>query len=121
MIFDRPTSAELVEAVAIFLEEKIKHSLPNHLAFNTQIAINILNIVKRELEQEDKLSEDSKEILMNLMGGSKKANIKQLAESISTGEIELENKELQEALIEITKKKLSVDNPRYSTYKKLFK
>ena len=55
------------------------------------------------------------------MGDSKKANIKQLAESISTGEIELENKELQEALIEITKKKLSVDNPRYSTYKKLFK
>ena len=73
MIFDMPTSAELVEAVAIFLEEKIKDNLPNHLAFNTQIAINILNIVKRELEQGDKLSEDSKEILINLMGDSKKA------------------------------------------------
>ena len=120
-LFDRPTSTELVEAVAIFLEEKIKDNLPNHLAFNTQIAINILNIVKRELEQEDKLSEDSKEILINLIGDSEKANIKHLAESISSGKVELDNKELQEALVEITKKKLSVDNPRYSTYKKLFK
>ena len=40
-------------------------------------------------------------------------------ESISSGEIELENKKLQEALVEITKKKISVDNPKYSTYKKL--
>ena len=38
-----------------------------------------------------------------------------------TGKIKLDNSELQEALIEITKKKISVDNPRYSTYKKLIK
>ena len=81
MIFDRPTSAELVEAVSQFLEKQIKANLPDHLAFKTQIAINVLNIVKREQE----------------------------------------NKELQKALIEITKKKISVDNPKYSTYKKLIK
>ena len=121
MIFDRPSRVELVEAVAIFLEEEIKDSLPNHLAFKTQIAINILNIVKRELEQENKLSEESKKILINLIGDSEKANIKHLAESISSGKVELDNKELQEALVEITKKKLSVDNPKYSTYKKLIK
>ena len=121
MIFDRPSRVELVEAVAIFLEEKIKSSLPDHLAFKTQIAINILNIVKRELEQENKLSEESKEILINLIGDSEKANMKHLAESISSGKVELDNKELQEALVEITKKKLSVDNPKYSTYKKLIK
>ena len=121
MIFDRPSRVELVEAVAIFLEEKIKSSLPDHLAFKTQIAINILNIVKRELEQENKLSEESKEILINLIGDSEKANMKHLAESISSGKVELDNEELQEALVEITKKKLSVDNPKYSTYKKLIK
>lgn len=121
MIFDRPTSAELIEAVSIFLEEKIKDNLPSHLAFNTQIAINVLNIVKRELEHEEKLSEDSKKILIGLFGDSEKANIRHLAESIAKGKIQLENKELQEVLIEITKKKLSVDNPKYSTYKKLTK
>jgi 23S rRNA pseudouridine955/2504/2580 synthase len=40
---------------------------------------------------------------------------------LRTGKIKLDNAELQEALIEITKKKISVDNPRYSTYKKLIK
>ena len=47
MIFDKPTSAELVEVVSEFLEKETKSQLPNHLAFKTQIAINVLNIVKR--------------------------------------------------------------------------
>ena len=119
MIFDRPTKAELVEAVYIFLEEKVKENLPNHLAFNTQIAINVLKVVKRELDNGDKLSEESEEILSNLIIDPGKASLEKLAESISSGEIELENKKLQEALVEITKKKISVDNPKYSTYKKL--
>ena len=119
MIFDRPTKAELVEAVYIFLEEKVKENLPNHLAFNTQIAINVLKVVKRELDNGDKLSEESEEILSNLISDPEKASLEKLAESISSGEIELENKKLQEALVEITKKKISVDNPKYSTYKKL--
>ena len=56
MIFDRPTSAELVEAVSEFLEKEIKTTLPNHLAFKTQIAINVLNIVKREQENKELLT-----------------------------------------------------------------
>ena len=41
MIFDRPTNAELVEVVSEFLEKEIKINLPDHLAFKTQIAINV--------------------------------------------------------------------------------
>ena len=121
MIFDRPTSAELVEVVSEFLEKKIKSNLPDHLAFKTQIAINVLNIVKRELQNEEVLTKESREILLTLFkdSDSDKANIEELAKQIKTGELKLENKELQEALIEITKKKISVDNPKYSTYKKL--
>ena len=121
MIFDRPTSAELVEVVSEFLEKKIKSNLPDHLAFKTQIAINVLNIVKRELQNEEVLTKESREILLTLFkdSDSDKANIEELAKQIKTGELKLENKELQEALIEITKKKISVDNPKYSTYHKL--
>ena len=123
MIFDRPTSTELVEVVSEFLEKKIKSNLPDHLAFKTQIAINVLNIVKRELQNEEVLTKESREILLTLFkdSDSDKANIEELAKQIKTGELKLENKELQEVLIEITKKKLSVDNPKYSTYKKLTK
>ena len=119
MIFDRPTNAELVEVVSEFLEKEIKINLPAHLAFKTQIAINVLNIVKREQQNEEILSKESKEILLNLFKDPKKANIRELAKQIETGELKLDNKELQEVLIEITKKKISVDNPKYSTYKKL--
>ena len=119
MIFDRPTSVELVEVVSEFLEKEIKINLPDHLAFKTQIAINVLNIVKREQQNEEILSKESKEILLNLFKDPNKANIRELAKQIETGELKLDDKELQEALIEITKKKISVDNPKYSTYKKL--
>ena len=121
MIFDRPTSTELVEAVSEFLSKEIKNNLPAHLAFKTQIAINVLNIVRREQENKELLTKESKEILLNLLSNPEEANIKQLAEQIAAGKLELENKELQKALIEITKKKISVDNPKYSTYQKLIK
>ena len=121
MIFDRPTSVELVEAVSEFLLKEIKTNLPAHLAFKTQIAINVLNIVRREQENKELLTKESKEILLNLLSNPQEANIKELAEQIAAGKLELENKELQKALIEITKKKISVDNPKYSTYQKLIK
>jgi len=121
MIFDRPTNAELVEVVSEFLEKEIKTNLPDHLAFKTQIAINVLNIIKREQQNREILSKESKEILLNLFKDPNKANIKELAKQIETDELRLDDKELQEALIEITKKKISVDNPKYSTYKKLIK
>ena len=119
MIFDRPTNAELVEVVSEFLENEIKINLPDHLAFKTQIAINVLNIVKREQQNEKILSKESKKILLNLFKDPNKANIRELAKQIEMGELKLDDKELQEVLIEITKKKISVDNPKYSTYKKL--
>lgn len=121
MIFDRPTSAELIEVVSEFLEKKIRSNLPDHLAFKTQIAINVLNIVKRELINKEMLTKESREILINLLDNPEEANIKQLADHISSGKLDLESRELQEALIELTKKKISVDNPKYSTYRKLVK
>ena len=79
MIFDRPTSTELVEVVSEFLEKKIKSNLPDHLAFKTQIAINVLNIVKRELQNEEVLTKESREILLTLFkdSDSDKANIEE--------------------------------------------
>ena len=82
MIFDRPTSAELVEVVSEFLEKETKSQLPNHLAFKTQIAINVLNIVKRELTNEEVLTKESTKILMNLFKDSDEASIENLAKQI---------------------------------------
>ena len=113
MIFDRPTNAELVEVVSEFLEKEIKINLPDHLAFKTQIAINVLNIVKREQQNEKILSKESKEILLNLFKDPNKANIRELAKQIKTGELKLDNKELQEVLIAVSYTHLTLPRTPY--------
>ena len=42
MIFDRPTSSELIKAVMDFLDTKIKDELPPHLAFKLRITNNVI-------------------------------------------------------------------------------
>ena len=117
MVFDRPTAFELLDSVSVFLEEKIKGELPKHLAFNVQIAINVINIVKREIENGKEINESSKKLIADILqqGNSTES----LSKAIKDGKIDLDNKELQRVLLEITKMKLSVDNPNYSTYKDL--
>ena len=51
MIFDRPTSSELIKAVMDFLDTKIKDELPPHLAFKLRITNNVLGMVQREIDQ----------------------------------------------------------------------
>ena len=117
MIFDRPTAYELLDAVSIFLEWKIKNELPKHLGFNLQIAINVNNIVKREIKNGKEIDETSSKLISDLL--EDEDTMKSLAESIKNKTLDLEDKNLQSALLEITKMKLSVDNPKYSTYKEL--
>jgi Domain of unknown function (DUF6285) len=47
---DRPTAAELVDAVAEFLERDLQPSLDGRLAFHTRVAVNALRIVRREMD-----------------------------------------------------------------------
>ena len=50
-VFDRPTSAELLEAVIDFINTEIKSdSYPANKKFKFQIVLNVLSIVKREVE-----------------------------------------------------------------------
>ena len=66
-VFDRPTSAELLEAVIDFINTEIKSdSYPANKKFKFQIVLNVLSIVKREVETgkevNDKLEQDKKNL-----------------------------------------------------------
>ena len=121
MIFDRPTLIELIDSIRIFLIEDIKNELANHLAFKIQIAINVLNIIKRELNDGEELSSEIQDMIKLLIKDKDMNSIKDLAELIQNGQLDLSDKNLQEVLIKLSKNKVSVDNPNYSTYKKLIK
>ena len=118
MIFDRPSSVELLKAVSFFLDEKIKKEVPAHLAFKLRIVENVLNIVCREIELGDTLSEEVISDLKKVMN-SDIASLEDLAILIKEQKIDLEDQGLQTILVKLSKNKIAVDNPNYSTYKKL--
>jgi len=118
MIFDKPNSVDLLEAVNHFLDTKIKSEVPAHLAFKIRIVENVLNIVKREIEQGDELSNEIMVQLQNLIEDDS-PTIEALALLIKDEKIDLEDQALKDLLVTLSKNKIAVDNPNYSTFKKL--
>lgn len=118
MIFDKPTSIDLLAAISHFLDTKIKSEVPPHLAFKLRIVENVLNIVIREIEKGDELSNEVINLLQGLIE-SETPSIEALALLIKDKKIDLEDQDLKDLLVTLSKNKIAVDNPNYSTFKKL--
>jgi hypothetical protein len=118
MIFDKPTSIDLLAAISHFLDTKIKTEVPPHLAFKLRIVENVLNIVIREIEKGDELSKEVINLLQSLIE-SETPSIETLALLIKDEKIDLEDQDLKDLLVTLSKNKIAVDNPNYSTFKKL--
>ena len=120
MIFDKPTSIDLLAAISHFLDTKTKSEVPPHLAFKLRIVENVLNIVIREIEKGDELSNEVINLLQSLME-SDTPSVETLALLIKEEKIDLEDQDLKDLLVTLSKNKIAVDNPNYSTFKKLIK
>lgn len=117
---DEPTPIELTKSVADFLRGDITPLISGHQAFKLRIAINILDLVTRQLSQE--AVSDAKEVerLRALLGmdGSVSDLNRALAERIAKGEVDLATPGLAEHLWQTTMDKLAVDQPNYASYKR---
>jgi hypothetical protein len=51
---DRPTALELLKAVERFLDEQVVPSTEGTVRFHARVSANVMRIVARELEQEEK-------------------------------------------------------------------
>ena len=120
MIFDRPTSSELIKAVMDFLDTKIKEELPPHLAFKLRITNNVLGMVQREIDKGEELSEEVIKA-MSVIIKSDDLTTKELSNLIKNEDLDLSDEGLKDLLVLLSKNKIAVDNPNYSTYKKLIK
>ena len=76
------------------------------------------NIVIREIEKGDELSNEVINLLQSLIE-SDTQSIETLASMIKDEKIDLEDQDLKDLLVTLSKNKITVDNPNYSTYKKL--
>ena len=94
---DRPTAAELLEAVWEFLSAEVLPTLDDHrLKFRTLVAMNAIGIARRELEaDEEGLSDDE---------------VAELARRIRAGDVPAD---AHETLTAHVAAKLRVSNPAY--------
>ena len=117
---DEPTPIELTKSVADFLRNDITPLISGHQAFKLRVAINILDLVTRQLTREE--GSDASEVerlraLLNADGSVTDLN-RALAERIAKGEVDLATPGLVEHLWATTMDKLAVDQPNYASYKR---
>jgi uncharacterized protein DUF6285 len=117
---DEPTPIELTQAVADFLRNEVTPIISGHSAFKLRVAINILDLVIRQLTLEEDSDAREVERLTRLLGmkGSVMELNRALAERIAKGEVGLATAGLAEHLWQTTMDKLAVDQPNYASYKR---
>jgi len=117
---DEPTPVELTKAVADFLRDDITPMISGHNAFKLRVAINMLELVTRQLtlaQGSDAAEAARLSRLLGMQGSLIELN-RVLAERIANGELDLQTPGLSEHLWQTTMDKLAVDQPNYAAYKR---
>ena len=117
---DEPTPIELTRAVADFLRNDIAPVISGHNAFKLRVAINVLDLVARQLtlaEGSDAAEAASLKTLLGIDGSLIDLN-RRLAEKLAAGEVDLATSGLSEHLWTTTMAKIAVDQPNYASYRR---
>lgn len=111
---NKPSAADLIQAVRQHLEEKVQPKLQGSDVFYLRIALNALSMVERELREGPALAEADRNELLALLGSSSDADAEALLMAkLKNGELDVSSSGLLDYLIARTQRRLSVDNPRY--------
>ncbi|HIF08833.1 MAG TPA: hypothetical protein EYQ81_02625 [Sneathiellales bacterium] len=113
---NRPTAAELLDAVKTFLNDSVKPELMDHTAFNMMVALKSLDIVQRELELGPEFADTERARLTDILGHDGKIGDlnAELNERLRAGTLCLDDPKVKAHLIETTKAKVQIDQPKYS-------
>jgi hypothetical protein len=117
---DEPTPIELTKAVADFLRNEITPMISGHNAFKLRVAVNVLDLVTRQLTLQQGSDTAEAARLTRLLGaeGSLIELNRMLADKIAKGEVNLQVCGLAEHLWQTTMDKLAVDQPNYASYRR---
>jgi hypothetical protein len=119
-LYDQPTAAELIEAVAGFLREEVQPQLSGRLAFHARVAVNVLELVKRQLALGPAAEAGEGARLAALLGADGPLGDLEaaLCERIAAGAVAPSDAKLIEHLWATTLDTLAVDQPNYATYRR---
>jgi hypothetical protein len=114
-IHDRPTVAELVEAVREFLERDVMTASDTRLAFHARVAANVLSVVERELDAGERQTVEQHRALVALLGhdGPLRELEAELASAIRSGSLDDRRAEVVEHVRGTVRAKLEVANPKH--------
>ena len=117
---DEPTPIELTKAVVDFLRNDITPMISGHNSFKLRVAINMLDLVARQLTFAEGSDAEEAASLSKLLGidGALIDLNRALAEKVASGEVDLGTPGLSEHLWQTTMAKLAVDQPNYGSYKR---
>ena len=119
---DKPSPHELLEGVIRFLRDTALPHLEGRNAYDARIAASLLQTVQRQMvkEREDEAAE--RESLQRLLD-SRSTDLDELqrtlCEQITTASIAWDDPRLLDHLRAVTLAKLAVDQPGYSTYRRV--
>ena len=110
-----PDAAILLEAAVKFLEGELMPTLSGYLRFQTRVTVNVLNTVRRELEQRDAQARGERARLVQLLGneGEVEALSRELAERIRIGAIALDDPLLLAHVRQSLADALAINNPKW--------
>ena len=106
--YGRPTAAELIAAVAEFLERDVRAATTGAVNFHALVAANALRIAERELLDE---SPEAAKAALSALGFANEAD---LAEAIRDGKLDGRGRELMTCLREVVGHRLAISHPGYA-------
>ena len=115
MTQDRPTAGDLVIAVREFLERDVMAATDGRVQFHTRVAVNVLNIVARELELGESLARAETERATALLGhdGDPRDLERELAAAIRSGALDSQLPDVRAHVRATVREKLLIANPGY--------
>jgi hypothetical protein len=106
-LYGRPTAAELVAAVADFLDNDVRSETDGHVNFHARVAANVLRIVERELI--DSSAAEVTSALAELGFGDET----QLAAAIRSGSMDDRGADVLPTLRTLVRHRLAIAHPGY--------
>jgi len=115
MTQDRPTASELVTAVREFLEHDVMAATEGRVQFHTRVAVNVLNIVARELDLGVALTGAEQQRAAALLGhdGDARDLERELATAIRSGALDDRMADVRVHVRATVREKLLIANPGY--------
>jgi len=115
MTQDRPDAGELVAAVREFLERDVMAETEGRVQFHTRVAVNVLNVVERELKLGPDLEPAERARAAALLGHDGEADglERELAAAIRSGALDDRLDEVRVHVRATVREKLLIANPAY--------